>query len=78
MNAARRSVAYWRGQMHAVAFYDWKHMCNRKEQALSRTKAALKQARLQSWAWCFQVWCAGIKARRLHAAFLASAISRSA
>ena len=66
----------WTGQMHAVAFYDWKAKCDRKEQALQRTKAALRRARYASWAHCFTVWASGVRARLVHAAKLSRAINR--
>jgi hypothetical protein len=74
--AARRSVAFWRGQMHAVAFYDWRRLCNKREQQLARTRKALQGYRYACWAHCFTTWASGVRARLAHAAVLSIAISR--
>ena len=75
-HATKRVIAYWRGQHHALAFYDWRHLCDKKAQALLRTKAAIKRARYQNFGHFFTTWAAGVRARLANAAFLSRAIAK--
>ena len=75
MRVGKRAMAYWRGQKHALAFYDWRALCDRREQRIARTRAALKRARSASWGWCFAKWAEGVRARLAHATFLGEAIN---